>query len=123
MEREAFAPGGWWAEDANMLFAVRSDVPSNLDGLKQGDDLPSHDEGFSDRWAHKEDFPSWARDWSKTYLVHAFDPFRFSKEIDGFTHITPRYVLERKSNFARAVYPVAKHLYDEGLLGIDDSHS
>ncbi|RFU78228.1 glycosyl transferase [Trichoderma arundinaceum] len=122
MEREAFAPGGWWSKDANMLFAAHSDVQSNLNDREQGDDLPSYKESINDRWEHPEAFPSWARDWSKTYLLHAFNPFRFSKKIDGFEHITPRYVLERKSNFARAVYPVAKHLYDRGMLNIDDSH-
>ncbi|KAL7799241.1 hypothetical protein V8C37DRAFT_367084 [Trichoderma ceciliae] len=122
MEREAFAPGGWWAEDAKMLFAAHDDVQSNLDGLKQGDHLPLHEEGFDDRWDHPGNFPSWARDWSRTYLLHAFNPLRFSEAIEGFERITPRYVLERKSNFARAVYPVAKLLYDRGLLAIDDSH-
>jgi hypothetical protein len=103
---------------------VPDGAKSNLEGgWKQGDALPAHEEGFEDRWEHPERFASWERDWSTTYLLHAFSPQRFGRNISGFDHITPRYVLERRSNFARAVYPVAKRMYDEGLLEVDDSYT
>ncbi|KAK4233206.1 hypothetical protein C8A03DRAFT_19665, partial [Achaetomium macrosporum] len=62
-------------------------------------------------------------DWSHTYLLHAFTPDRWQHKVPGFEHITPRYVLERRSNFARAVYPVAKVLFEQGLINVDDSHT
>ncbi|KAK3302877.1 uncharacterized protein B0T15DRAFT_568643 [Chaetomium strumarium] len=129
MEQDAFAPGSWKDEDTDALFAVHGDAPSNLppnDTSATTDvklDLPSHDEAFADRWDHPERFPEWERDWSHTYLLHAFTPDRWHHKVPGFDHITPRYVLERRSNFARAVYPVAKVLLDQGLIGVEDSHT
>ncbi|KAL2752032.1 glycosyltransferase family 32 protein [Sodiomyces alcalophilus JCM 7366] len=122
MEREAFAPGSWNAEDNDMLFAVHEDVPSNLANVTQGDALPGFDEGFADRWERPGDSPSWERDWPRSYMLHAFSPHRFGHKVTGFKHITPRYVLERRSNFARAVYPIAREMYNEGIIEIDDSH-
>ncbi|KAK3290427.1 uncharacterized protein B0H64DRAFT_447154 [Chaetomium fimeti] len=121
MEREAFAPGSWTAEDTDELFGVRN-VTSNLANYTAGMALPEYEEEFEARWDRPEDFPDWERDWSYTYLLHAFTPDRWSHKVEGFEHITPRYVLERQSNFARAVYPIAKIMYDKGLIGVDDSH-
>lgn len=123
MEREAFAPGSWQTEDTDMLFQVHEDAPSALEGKKQGDGLAEYREGFEERWDHPERFPKWARDWSATYLLHAFSPHRWGHKVPGFEQITPRYVLERRSNFARAVYPMAKLMYDQGLIEIDDPWS
>ncbi|KAH6631267.1 hypothetical protein F5144DRAFT_592320 [Chaetomium tenue] len=122
MEREAFAPGSWRAEDTDALFGVRGDVESNLVGYVEGVALPGYEEAFEARWERPEEFKEWERDWSFTYLLHAFTPDRWSHKVAGFEHITPRYVLERRSNFARAVYPIAKIMYDKGLIGVDDSH-
>lgn len=124
LDREAFAPGSWEAGDNEMLFAVHGDAVSNLEGweAESGEALPLHKEDFYTRWDHPDRFPGWERDWSCTYLLHAFSPDRYGRKIEGFEHITPRYVLERRSNFARAVYPVAKIMYEQGLIDIDDSH-
>jgi hypothetical protein len=106
-----------------MLFAVRDGTVSNLEGVVQGDTLRAFDETFDERWAHPERFPQGVRDWSTTYMIHAFSPHRFpERKIPGYTHVTPRYILERQSNFARAVYPVAKMMYEQGLIEIDDSY-
>ncbi|KAL2263511.1 hypothetical protein VTK26DRAFT_6412 [Humicola hyalothermophila] len=122
LDREAFAPGSWEERDNEMLFSAHNETKSNLDGLVQSDRLPVYEEGFADRWEHPERFEQWERDWSATYLLHAFSPVRFNRTVPGFENISPRYVLERQSNFARAVYPVAKEMYDRGLISIDDSH-
>ncbi|KAM0281926.1 hypothetical protein ACHAQH_003271 [Verticillium albo-atrum] len=121
MERDAFAPGSWANADTDALFGLR-DEPSNLFNVTKGDALPSYEESFFERFNHPERFPKWARDWSHTYVLHAFGPERWKHKVDGFEHITPRYVLERRSNFARAVYPVAKHMYEKGLIDLSDSH-
>ncbi|KAH6850487.1 hypothetical protein B0I37DRAFT_396924 [Chaetomium sp. MPI-CAGE-AT-0009] len=123
VEREAFAPGGWEAAETDVLFQVHEEERSALEGKVQGDALEGFEEGFDERWAHPERFPEWARDWSATYLLHAFSPDRWGHKVPGFEHITPRYVLERRSNFARAVYPVAKMMYDQGLIEIDDPYT
>ncbi|KAH6703517.1 hypothetical protein VD0002_g5713 [Verticillium dahliae] len=122
MERDAFAPGSWENQDTDALFGRHDDEPSNLLNFTQGDTLPSYDESFFDRFNHPERFPAWARDWSSTYVLHAFKPDRSNHTVEGFEHISPRYVLERRSNFARAVYPVAKRMYEQGLVELSDSY-
>ncbi|KAH6687953.1 hypothetical protein F5X68DRAFT_206587 [Plectosphaerella plurivora] len=122
MEREAFSPGSWKDADTDTLFMVHDDEPSNLANYIAGDALPAYVEGYADRWERPGDFPSWARDWSSSYMLHAFRPGRWKHKVEGFEHITPRYVLERQSNFARAVYPVARQMYLEGLIDVDDTH-
>ncbi|EEY23021.1 conserved hypothetical protein [Verticillium alfalfae VaMs.102] len=118
VERKAFAPGGWGTGDVAELFAPHFGEKSNLDGKRQGDELGVFDEGPGVMGNN----PLWARDWSFTYLLHAFRPGRASKNPWGFEAITPRYVFERQSNFARAVYPVAKDMYDRKIIQLDDSH-
>ncbi|KAF3349336.1 hypothetical protein VdG2_02593 [Verticillium dahliae VDG2] len=116
--RDAFAPGGWGTGDVAELFAPHFGEKSNLEGKRQGDELDEFDEGPGVVGNN----PPWARDWSFTYLLHAFRPGRASKNPWGFEAITPRYVFERQSNFARAVYPVAKDMYDRKIIQLDDSH-
>ncbi|OAQ67254.1 glycosyl transferase [Pochonia chlamydosporia 170] len=121
MEREAFGPGSWNSEDCVHLFEVHNDTTSNLEGIVPSDGLPSFNDGSADTWNHSEMPPPWADDWSRTYILHAFNPKRSGIIVNGFDRITPRYVLERRSNFARAVYPIAKILYERGLFEINDS--
>jgi hypothetical protein len=116
MEREAFAPGSWNDVDCINLFGVHNETTSNLENMDLEAHLPSFDINSP------EILPSWATDWSRTYLLHAFKPQRSGVSVYGFNRITPRYVLERRSNFARAVYPIARILHDRGLLSLNDSH-
>lgn len=106
--RDAFAPVGWREEDNEWLFDEH-----NVSNETAEVELERYVE------EHADDDTSWAHDWSCTYLLHAFN---LKKPRHGFKHngITPRIVLEQTSNFARAVYPVAKELYDKGVVAIDD---
>lgn len=122
MDQDAFAPGSWNDRDTDALFAAHVEEPSNLANYTTGDPLPRHDEAFGDRWEHPEAFPAWSLDYSSSYMLHAFSPGRWHHVVQDFEHITPRYVLERRSNFARAVYPVARQMLEEGLISVDDSH-
>ncbi|KJZ71913.1 hypothetical protein HIM_08669 [Hirsutella minnesotensis 3608] len=111
MERNALAPGGWGPLEYNSLWEAHDDVPSNLQHVNQGDRLP----------AVSSIGPPWVTNWSKTYILHAFMPYRANFTVKGFDYISPRYVLERRSNFARALYPLVKIMYEEGLVTIDDA--
>lgn len=123
MERDAFAPGSWKNGDTDNLFRPHDDnLTSTSPPFTDGETLPKYEETFDERWEMPHNFPDWARDWSSSYLLHAFTADRWNHKIDNFTQITPRYVLERKSNFARAVYPVAREMYETGLIGVDDSY-
>lgn len=72
--------------------------------------------------------PAWAVGWDMSYKLHSFkepgDSVGMVKATtDGaYERFTPRYCMERSSNFARAVYPVVKHLYEQGLVGVDDTY-
>ncbi|KAK4465376.1 hypothetical protein QBC42DRAFT_313655 [Cladorrhinum samala] len=127
MDRESFAPGSWEDGDTDNLFGLQNVTKTkkkvDLEKImRKGATLPSYEEleGFAERWEHPERFEEWETDWSKSYLLHAFTPHRWNHKVEGFTNITPRYVLERTSNFARAVYPAAKLLYERGLIGVED---
>ncbi|KAH7308490.1 hypothetical protein B0I35DRAFT_453771 [Stachybotrys elegans] len=122
MERDAFAPGSWNNDDTDTLFAPHDDVPSNLSNRTEGSPLPTYDEELDERWEKPESFPAWSRDWSSSYLLHAFTAERWGHKISGFTHITPRYVLERRSNFARAVYSVARQMHEDGIINVNDTY-
>lgn len=115
MERHAFAPGSWNAADCNSLFEVHNEAALNLTESLEESSLPSP-ASLRNAITH---FP-WATDWSRTYLLHAFKPGRSGAQPNGFEDITPRYVLQRGSNFARAVYPVAEALYRRGFLSSED---
>lgn len=59
-------------------------------------------------------------DWSSIYILQVTAPHEPKWMGKTFEHITPRHILEQRSTFARALYPVAKRLYDEGLINLDD---
>ncbi|KAM3502884.1 hypothetical protein MY11210_008917 [Beauveria gryllotalpidicola] len=124
MERNAFAPGGWTGDDIVRLLEVHHDETSSLDLLSPDGRLPGYDdEEPMTRWsAAPKRQPEWAQDWSRTYMLHAFNHFQGDFQIPGFDRITPRYILERRSNMARAVYPVAKELFEQGLIDVDDPY-
>ncbi|PFH61159.1 hypothetical protein XA68_18042 [Ophiocordyceps unilateralis] len=95
MERNAFAPGGWGNADYDHLWATHE----------------SNDTQDS----------SWQVDWSRTYMLHAFMPYRARHKVHGFHRLHPRYVLGRRSNFARALYPVVSLLHKEGVVDWNDT--
>ncbi|OAA63972.1 glycosyl transferase [Cordyceps fumosorosea ARSEF 2679] len=125
MERNAFAPGSWMREETIGLLEVHEEEPSSWAMRGADGSLPRYEEEPMTRWtapAKGRDRPEWAQDWSKTYMLHAFNHNQKDFEIPGFDRITPRYILERRSNMARAVYPVARELYEQGLIDIDDPY-
>ncbi|KAM3508461.1 hypothetical protein MY10362_001192 [Beauveria mimosiformis] len=123
MERNAFAPGSWMSGDTVRLLKVHNNETSSLDMLSPDGHLPEYDdEEPMTRWSAPKRRPEWAQDWSRTYMLHAFHHNQDDFQIPGFDHITPRYILERRSNMARAVYPVARELFEQGLIGIDDPY-
>ncbi|KAM3514669.1 hypothetical protein MY11210_001640 [Beauveria gryllotalpidicola] len=117
MEQNAFAPGSWYAEDTIRMFEVHDETPSSLPDIQSGnykgplaDDLETPDTNP----------PSWATDWSATYILHGYKPSRSGASPPGFTEITPRYVLQKQSNFARAVYRAALAMIQRGFLSEED---
>ncbi|VUC29098.1 unnamed protein product [Clonostachys rosea] len=123
LNQAAFAPGSWLGHDIDNLFHTHEGAPIIPPGgnssMRQG--LPLEEEDIPEDFdADKSLMPGWARDFSCTYLLHAFNG---NKARHGVSHnnIDPRYALDLRSNFARAVYPVAKLLFDQKVISLDDS--
>ncbi|SMY23138.1 unnamed protein product [Zymoseptoria tritici ST99CH_1A5] len=127
VERDAFAPWSWTLSDKTPLLQVHRDQVSALDLVDENGHLPDYPISPSSPLEHWSDLnklprrPPWANDWAASYMLHAFSHEQDNfVNIPGFRGISPRYVLERRSNFARAVYPVARELYEMGLIEVDD---
>ncbi|OLN87566.1 hypothetical protein CCHL11_06169 [Colletotrichum chlorophyti] len=105
LDQQAMAPVGWTRSEAIALFGMENqNDTTNLDNIISGQPLPAHD----------DDPP----EWPASYLLHAFTPDE--PMVDGFTKVTPGYVLNRQSKYARATYPVVRDMYQKGLITIDD---
>ncbi len=56
-----------------------------------------------------------ALDFSSSYVLHAFDN-GFEEFLGKGKEIDVRYVLERRSNYARAVFPAVWRAVEEGVI-------
>ncbi len=56
-----------------------------------------------------------AVDFSSSYVLHAFDN-GFEEFLGKGREIDVRYVLERRSNYARAVFPAVWRAVEEGVI-------
>jgi hypothetical protein len=118
--RDAFAPGGWgWPYNHRLWNIHEADIIPVTDSTR--DMAPESDSHAHDSISQQPSTsPGWAEDYSCSFLLHAFSP---KKPRHGIKHngITPRSVLERGSNFARAVYPIANVLFEDGVISVADS--
>lgn len=117
LDYHAMGPIHWNGFGTQALYRVHYDVESNLEGLSDGAPLKAFDDNSG---ALREGLPSWQKDYSNTWILHSWREKRNLLLPQGFSHVTPRYVLERKSDFSRAVYHIAKHMYDRGFFSFDD---
>lgn len=110
----AFAPMGWRSFNTERLFTNHFE-PLALYFDNDGG-LPAYPE---DHEKPENSLTSWAHDWRCTFLLHAFSP---KKERNGVKDngISPRYVIGRRSNFARAVYPMVRIMYAKSLIDRQD---
>jgi hypothetical protein len=119
LQKDTWAPGSWELGDASELYSSHpSASPSDASeyDFDQERALNSGDlESVFESDLHLE---SWQKDWSVTYAIHAFkgEP----EKIDNFDGYSVAYILSRRSNMARALYPAVTHAVEEGYLSIDD---
>ena len=130
LEHPALNRGSWRRNDLNRLLEVHDEERSNLlkagsdtEEIEDGDPLPDHLETMADKWDHPDKFPKWATDWSSSFVLHAFYSSRNRQKPKGYHGIDPRYILDRRSNFARAMYPVVKDMWDRGMVSLSDTES
>lgn len=111
LEPSAFSPCDDSADDRKMLFELHPWDEKDM-SIHRGRTLPPP----SSNQDSKSDGPAaWERDWSSSYLLNVPRPVR-GRNMVGLDQITPRLALERRSNFARAVYPAAWEMYRAGLI-------
>ncbi|KAI6346520.1 hypothetical protein MCOR30_000630 [Pyricularia oryzae] len=129
LDSDAFAPLGWSGDQGIQFFMPHNDSRPLLETLGWQPEM-EHDGPGSPALGLPEfvegdeaDKPGWAVDWSPSYLVHAFMMRRMGGwQVDGFDRVTPKYVLDRQSNLARAVYPIVRDMYYRGLVKITDGY-
>ncbi len=125
----AFAPVSWETADQAGLFephAKVSDVSAGsgvsgmvglgLDG-KMRDTCRDALVWLEERegYGRRNGMEGWEMDFSATYVLHAFDDD--AGKIWGWDgEVTVKYVLARRSNYARAVYPAVRHAVGAGII-------
>jgi hypothetical protein len=113
MDEKAFAPTSWVLESVQNLFEPQPHASADWQGhLALDADILDAKQRYDHPVEVKAD---WQLDFSSTYALHAF-----KKHGSPHMAITPRDVLSRQSNFARAVYPVARKAFEAGLFSLDD---
>lgn len=108
LEPAAFAPVGWRKYEMERLWGDHFPA-TEVDVVKHGGMLSEDD--------HRDGLSGlrWTRDWSCTYLLHAFSSKKLRNGVRD-NGISPRQVAQRRSLFARAVYPMLTSMYEEGLV-------
>lgn len=116
LDQAAFAPTGYKRHDSERLFHEYYDDSGLVKRLAHGKKLPD-DQNYLG--ADSGGWVSWKKDWSCSYLLHAFSD---KKPRNGVAEngISPASVLARRSIFARTVYPVVKHMYEKGVIDGED---
>lgn len=114
MKPAAFAPVGWLWGSRERLFGDHFEA-SKVHFAEDGT-MAEYPEDHEKPVGSKM---PWAHDWRCTFLLHAFSPKKPRNGIKD-NGISPRYVVERRSNFARAVYPMLKSMYDNGRIDKHD---
>ncbi|KAJ3483991.1 hypothetical protein NLG97_g7170 [Lecanicillium saksenae] len=122
LDQAAFAPIGWKWFDGERLFGEHysatglerleddaAPLPDNFDDNEVGEKSPSF---------LKFQLP-WTLDWSCTFLLHAFSR-QMPKLSTPNNEITPRYIAQRRSLCARAVYPMLRDMYHNGVIDRHD---
>lgn len=122
LEQDAFFPGQWWGQNGlEMFYMVHDEDPQwdephlamTVDEIVAAYDYEFNMKGFG-----------WRKDWRKTYVIHGFsnalraDQHLRSTVFGEFGGFTPDYILSRRSNIGRALYPALRNAIDSGFLNL-----
>lgn len=116
LEQDAFFPGDWMEGSLNMMYALHndSDTRSTIKG-------PLNSTAIALNFKGDQSYSGWRRDWSTTYNLHGWSTGIKNLNLGdrlfaSYGHLSPEYVLARRSNVARALYPALKHAIESNVL-------
>lgn len=117
LEKDAFFPGWWFGEGDDglgMYYKVHDEDPTFREPQ-----TPQPGQDVAETFEYDFDW-GWRRDWRRTWIVHGFSnelrarkAYHLFKEFQNFT---PAYVLSRRSNIARALFPALAEMLKSGVL-------
>jgi mannosyltransferase OCH1-like enzyme len=118
-----FSPSSWTKKDINTLFKPHFETAASLPYQKENHTAPevlTTKKDAAEYWQarkKKSGKEPWEVDYSSSYVIHAFDgsPLRFWP-----SQVSLEYVLDRQSNYARAVYPAIQQAIDTGIIDRKD---
>ena len=136
VSEETFFPGSWMKGDLQMIYQQHDESDKDYDHEKAIVNPPTSNltdfiENF--KLDHKlaggggaEREHTWKHDWSLSYVLHGWTSgikgaLNEQEKKDLFGKHEKQnlaYVLSRRSNFARAVYPAVRHALDTGILSV-----
>jgi Glycosyltransferase sugar-binding region containing DXD motif len=118
LDENAFYPTTWFTPDLDAVFQSHNSSESE-EPIFPSAELPFNFSAYIDSFQLRRP-KTWHIDWRGSYAVHGYN-FAASKnkEVVKRGGIQLDYVLERSSNFARAVYPAIKHAIDNGFIEIE----
>ncbi|KAK9235409.1 hypothetical protein V1525DRAFT_270983 [Lipomyces kononenkoae] len=122
LDRYALAPSGWERDDAQELFGshYNAHAPPSAAADPQRPPLTTADAERLWKAARSSSREEWEKDYSNSYAIHAFKNIEEAENpLENFDKITLQYVLSRRSNFARAVYPAVQHAVESGIIPLD----
>ncbi|KAL2126197.1 hypothetical protein VTI74DRAFT_1485 [Chaetomium olivicolor] len=133
LQPQAFSPVSWEYEDQRRLFLPTMDTTTatssedhQAEQLLRAAAVQSGSCQDMLAWLknrekmkHGKDADLWELDFSSSYVLHAFDG-EIEKILGKDQEIDVKYVLDRQSNYARAVFPAVWHAVQEGIIPKDE---
>ena len=124
LPQDTFFPGSWHKDDLEWLYQLHSEGP-NGDPKRRNRPTTNLTDFIDHFKLHPEH--DWERDWRLSYVLHGWTSalgkdLKEKERKELFKNpqggITLDYVLTRRSNFARAVYPAVQDALDSGVISI-----
>ncbi|KAK9367252.1 hypothetical protein V1509DRAFT_654150 [Lipomyces kononenkoae] len=117
LDRYAFAPSSWFQDDGQDLFGSHPEAKAPHLETADPHRPPLTTANAEELWEAERasSREEWEKDYSNSYAIHAFK----SHDLVNFDKISLQYVLSRRSNFARAVYPAVQHAIEAGVIPLD----
>lgn len=121
LQPQAFAPTSWEFEDQKRLFLPALTSPGPGEERSPDPTQPTCRDVLEQLRRQDDRTDTWELDFSSTYVIHAFDDY--VEKISGWDHdVSVKYVLERRSNYARAVFPAVWHAVQAGIIPQDETN-